>query len=85
LSSYKFGQVGQLVHERDLGGLHEVAAFFGELGGAIVHHDAVVVAVEGGIQRLSLDKPAGLRLHLLDRDGASIAMSGRSRRGLLPA
>jgi hypothetical protein len=76
VSAEAFGQVGQLVHERDLGSQHGVGRIFGEFGGAhIHHHDAVVVAVEGGIQRLRLDKLARLRLHRLD--GGEAAARGR--------
>ena len=46
------GQQGQLVHERDARGEHGVGGVLGELGGLDVHHDqAVVVAVEGRVQR----------------------------------
>jgi hypothetical protein len=64
--------VRDLVHEADLGRQHRVGGVLGQLGGAHVHHhDAVVVAIEGGIQRLRLDKLAGLRLHRLDGGGAA--------------
>ncbi len=46
------GDVGQLVHEADLGGEHGVGGVLGELGGADVHDDEpVVVADEGLVER----------------------------------
>jgi hypothetical protein len=49
------GQVGHLVDEADLGGQHGVGGVLGQLGAAHVHHhDAVVVAVERGVQLAQL-------------------------------
>jgi hypothetical protein len=65
-----FGDVGQLVHERDLGRQHRVGGVFRELGRAEVHHhQPVVVTVEWGVELA----------HRFDRTGAVGA--GSSCRG----
>ncbi len=46
-------QPGHLVHEGDLGGQHGVGGVLGELGAAGIHlDDAIMVAVEGGVELL---------------------------------
>ena len=50
--AHALGDVGELVHETDLGGEHGVRRVLGELRGADVHHDEpVVIADKGFIQR----------------------------------
>jgi hypothetical protein len=53
VGTHLFGDVGDLVHETDLGRQHRVGRVLGQLGGTHVHrHDAVVVAVERRVQAL---------------------------------
>ena len=65
------GQVGELVHEADLGREHGVRRVLGELGRANVHaDDAIVVAVERLVQRLQ--QLGGARVVGADNDAIGL-------------
>ena len=69
VGSHQLGQIGQFVHEADAGCQHGVGRVFGEFCAADVHHkQAVVVALEGRIQRAHIQ--FGLLVVAADHDAA---------------